>query len=412
MDTIQPAIRHKSLKIGIATVLPYVINYCLRNVLSVLTPYMLSDGYAKEYLAALSAAYMLAYAIGQLINGFLGDVVSPRKMVAAGLALAGLTQILFPFCAQGPVHTVLYFAMGFGLSMMRGPLMRVITGSTPLRHSRIICVFFSASSFIGPLMNSLLSMLFHWDRVFVVTGTVGLVMAAASYLVLSLLEKKGATTVASGKKMSFREMLGLFKLDHFFYYLIMACVCETMVTVVSFWIPALFTEYVHFPEEQANLLFSGITTGRMLMPFVTLTLFTLTGESESLLVRLFCGLCVFFLSLMLVLPVGWLTVITLLLALMSFSVVSSSLWSIYIPSLGRTGHVSAANGLLDASGYFAASAFSLISARILTCQGWKAMISSWMVLPVFLAVLNVICFGAEKRRAKRRPTNTQGRVAK
>ena len=51
--------------IGVITVLSYVANYFLRNMLGVLTPAILkATDYTKEYIALLSSAYMTSYAVG------------------------------------------------------------------------------------------------------------------------------------------------------------------------------------------------------------------------------------------------------------------------------------------------------------------------------------------------------------
>ena len=63
--------------IGIVTIGIYVVNYYLRNMLSVTTPELLLDGsFTADSIAALSSIYMIFYAGGQLVNGFLGAIAS------------------------------------------------------------------------------------------------------------------------------------------------------------------------------------------------------------------------------------------------------------------------------------------------------------------------------------------------
>ena len=65
------------------------------------------------------------------------------------------------------------------------------------------------------------------------------------------------------------------------------------------------------------------------------------------------------------------------LALMCSSVSSATLWSIYIPSLGKTGSVSSANGVLDCTGYAAAALLNLAIVPIMNFGGWGGVIISW-----------------------------------
>lgn len=81
-----------AVTIGVVSIFTYVINYYLRNMLSVLNPQLLETGsYTVEFLATLSSAYMLFYAAGQLLNGFLGDTFSPKLLASLGTGIAGLS---------------------------------------------------------------------------------------------------------------------------------------------------------------------------------------------------------------------------------------------------------------------------------------------------------------------------------
>ena len=65
------------------------------------------------------------------------------------------------------------------------------------------------------------------------------------------------------------------------------------------------------------------------------------------------------------------------LALMATSISSSVLWSIYIPSLAKSGQVSFANGVLDFSGYVGAAIASLVVANAIKGLGWHNTIWVW-----------------------------------
>lgn len=105
--------------IGIVAIASYVANYFLRNMLGVLTPFILnSTSYTKEYLALLSSSYMIAYASGQLFNGIIGDFVKSKYMLLIGLILAGIVSMLFPFLQYNTLQVMCFIVMGYGLSMV------------------------------------------------------------------------------------------------------------------------------------------------------------------------------------------------------------------------------------------------------------------------------------------------------
>ena len=87
----------KAIKIGSLCFFSYLAVYLARNVLSTVTPAMQSEGFSKEAIGAASSVYFITYAVGQLINGAIGDRIKARYMMSFGMALAGVSNFLFSF---------------------------------------------------------------------------------------------------------------------------------------------------------------------------------------------------------------------------------------------------------------------------------------------------------------------------
>ncbi len=184
----------KAFVIGGVSVATYVFNYVLRNMLSVLTPFMLREdatAYTVEYIALLSSLYMAFYAAGQLFNGVLGDRFSPKAMVLLGLLGGGAVSAAFPFLPHGVLQMLCFAVLGYGLSMVRGPLMKIISENTAARHAQRICMFFSAASFAGPLIAGVFATLLQWRWAFVVAGSLTAAIGFSCFFVLSVPEKRG-----------------------------------------------------------------------------------------------------------------------------------------------------------------------------------------------------------------------------
>ena len=71
---IQPNAR-KAIYIGTLFSIAYLVVYIARNALSAVTPQMLAEGYTEAYIGSISSLYFTCYAVGQLINGFIGDKI-------------------------------------------------------------------------------------------------------------------------------------------------------------------------------------------------------------------------------------------------------------------------------------------------------------------------------------------------
>ena len=76
-----------------------------------------------------------------------------------------------------------------------------------------------------------------------------------------------------------------------------------------------------------------------------------------------------------------LNTVCFLLSMMATSVASSVLWSIYIPSLGKSGQVSTANGVLDFCGYVGAAIASLLISNTIQHFGWFGVLLLWALVP-------------------------------
>ena len=373
----------KALQIGFVCIFTYVASYYLRNLLSVLTPQMIeSNAYTAEYLALLASIYMIVYAAGQLVNGIIGDHVKPKYMVTLGLLLAAVALLAFYLFRMELLGMLAFGLMGFGLSMLRGPLVKVISENTLPKHARVCCVFLSFSGFAGPLLAGLVALLTNWSTAFLFSALVTLAMAAFAFFSLTLFEKKGLIVPVQksgdphAPKAKF-DLFALFRLPNFVLYMIVGMVVEIAAASINFWMPTYFNQYLEIHPATSTVLFSVISLLRSFCPFLSLFIFKLFRERDVLIVRVAFTLSAMLFAVMFFVSSSTLNVVLFTLALMCSSVSSATLWSIYIPSLGKSGKVSSANGVLDCTGYAAAALVNVAIVPIMNFGGWGGVILSW-----------------------------------
>ena len=368
----------KATVIGTTCIFTYIANYYLRHILSVLTPTLLLTGnFTVEHIANLSSTYMLLYAAGQLVNGFLGDIFSPKNMVSIGLFISGCSFLLFPFISGEMLQIFCFACFGFGLSMLRGPLMKIISENTRPNHARLICVFFSFSSFVGPLVASVFALINGWNLVFIFAGAVAVVLGFFAHIVFSVMEAKGFISYIKTEVKSASSILAVFKIENIVFYIIVACLVEISAASISQWLTTYLTVHLGFSKESANLLYSVISICRSCMPFVALAIFRAIKEKDIPMMRATFSITAIMFALLIVAPSRWLSIAFLAVALMSMSCTSALLWSIYIPSLGKTGRVSSVNGVIDCIGYIAAAGANLLFANVMSNVGWNTVYILW-----------------------------------
>lgn len=379
----------KSLQIGTVCICSYMVSYYLRNLLSVTSPEMLSSGqYTKEFLGSLSSVYMLLYAIGQLINGVVGDIVKPKWMITAGTVLSGFASIAFAYTKSLTVQLALFALIGFSLSMLRGPLVKTISENTPPAHSRLICTFFSFASFTGPMIASLISIFFNWQNTFLIAGIIAVIVGLSVYLLFTAFEKKEKITYSYSKNSSgLKNIFKVFTLKYFVFYVFVGAMAEISSTSINFWIPSYLSEQLCFSEDLSKIIYSAMSVIKSVTPFITLFFFNLFNEKSIRMTRIAFSLAAVFFVIMRFVGNPFVNIVSLLLAQMAIGSASALLWSIYIPSQKESGMVSTINGVLDFTGYAFASLANLIFANSINHLGWNNIISVWAFMALAAAVV-------------------------
>jgi len=388
----------KTVIIGVLCVLTYVVTYYLRNMLSVFTPALINGGtYNEGYISILSSTYMVFYALGQLFNGFLGDILAPKKMIFAGIFTAGASVILFPFVTESFIEIVLFAFLGFGLSMVRGPLMKIITENTEQAAARKICVFFSAASFAGPMIASMFAIILDFKPAFILAGAVAILAVLISFILIHTFEKKGEIKYKHTAKMNFSSLLDVFKIERFFFYLVIACLVEIGTASISFWIPTYLSNHLGFSEDISNIIFTLIAAFRAVMPFLALAVFNAIGEKDVAMMRVAFSLSTALFIANIFVTNKLANVIILVLALMAISCCSALLWSIYIPGLGKTGRVSSVNGVIDCTGYIAAAVANIAFGNLAVSIGWNGILILWASIGI-IGILSTLFVRKKEKR--------------
>jgi MFS family permease len=350
-----------------------MLNYTVKKLLPVLSTEMISAGVFDELLyGALSAAYMIAYASGQLLCGFLGDRIRARAMLLFGFTVTGGGLFLFYFTKNPVLYIVAFAVAGFGLSAMRGPLVKALSENATEGWSRLGCTLLSTSSTIGPLIVGLLSVFFRWDGVFLFTAIACIVMGVAVYFGFTVLEKIGYLKPVTpvGGKNPFRSLGTLFRAPDFLRFFFIGIIVEILASSLGDWMPLLLSEVIGLGDELGTGVYLALSAVRPFISFAVLFVFRFFRRETSLVAVSHTVSGTLFL-LTFLLPSEWIAVrtATLVLATVTASFASYVLWSIYLPSLGRSGVSSSGNGILDCAGYAGAAIATFLFSVLFTSVG-------------------------------------------
>jgi len=160
----------KAFYIGGLCFVSYLGVYFLRNILSTISPQMINEGrITNDQIGSLSSLFFITYAIGQLINGVIGDKIKAKYMLSIGLVFAGISNYLFMefFESHWFLAYVIYGLSGFFLSMIYGPMTKVVAENVTPIYAVRCSVGYSFASFLGSPFAGIAAILFIWQGVFI-----------------------------------------------------------------------------------------------------------------------------------------------------------------------------------------------------------------------------------------------------
>ena len=362
----------------------YLSVYIARNVLSAVTPKMLTDGYLETYIGNMSSLYFIFYAVGQLINGAIGDKIKAKYMISFGLLLACITNVSFVFLTEYRNGAMIVYAMtGFFLSMIYGPMTKVVSENTEPVYATRCSLGYTFASFFGSPLAGLLATFLAWQSVFFVSAGALAVMALTVFLVFSLFERKGIVRYGlyKAEKKGVGNVKVLFEREIVKYSLV-SILTGVVRTSVVFWLPTYIAQYLQFAPQTATGIFTGATFVISFTAFIAVFIYERLGRDidKTLLLMFVSSACFFTLTYFIKFPA--LNVVCIVLAIMSSNGAASMLWSRYCPSLRDTGMVSSATGFLDFLSYMAAAVSSNVFANAVSSIGWENLILVWMALMI------------------------------
>ena len=387
--------------IGTLCSVAYLAVYIARNILSAITPAILETGLlTKEFLGTLSSAYFTFYAVGQLINGIIGDKIKAVYMMSTGLLLAGVTGFMFPaFIGSGSWLVLIYGMTAFFLSMIYAPMTRVVAESTDPIHAVRCSLGYTFASFFGSPAAGLLAAIFVWYDAFNFSSSILVFMAIACFVLFTVFERRGIvkygqrgdTASAITAPTGFVPKIKLLIRHDIIRFSAISMITGVVRTAVLFWMPTYFSEHLGYDSEDSALIFTVATLVISAISFIAVGLYELLGRRRypALLILFGVSAVAFILTFLVKSPV--LNIIFLVLAVMGSNGSASILWSVYCPSLADTGMVSSATGFLDFLSYMAAAIATAVFGNMVSLVGWGNLILIWTALIALGILVSIPC---------------------
>ncbi|MBR6719644.1 MAG: MFS transporter [Clostridia bacterium] len=367
-----------ALCIGILCSLSYLAVYFARNTLGAIAPHM---GMPDSLIGNMSSVYFLTYAIGQLINGYIGDKIKARYMISGGLFFAGIANLLIPlFLPVNETGAVIsYGVTGFFLSMIYGPMTKIVAENTEPVYATRCSLGYEVAGFVGAPAAGLAASLFAWQGVIYAGSALLTGMAMVFFAICAGFERKGIVAYNRFNKIK-EEKKGSIKVlieRRILKFTVISIITGVIRTTVVFWMPTYFNQYLGFSAEKSSAIFAVASVIITFTTFISVGTYEMLNRNMDLTILIMFTVSTVFFSLLYLVKSPYINVGIMIVAVLASCAASSMMWCRYCPSLRDTGMVSSVTGYLDFLSYMAAAASTKIFSNAVSHIGWGNLILVW-----------------------------------
>ena len=408
----------------------YASFYLLRVNYSVAIPVIMKEfSFSKTQVGIVATSLLLAYAVGQFINGQLGDKFKARRIIALGLITSAILNILFGFSGVFVVGLAFIWVMaiiwafnGYFQSMGWAPTVKTIANWFSKKERGKISGFIGTSYILGGAVSTAFAGWVYgatgdWKWIFYAPALVCLFIALFWYLRarnapeevgLPTIEELAVSEIDCEEKrddhhIGFKECLGIVLKNKFIWCAAFALFTLNIVRYgFMTWGVAIFAEQsgnvvtsayqmVAFPiAGSVGAVFAGWFSDKYLgskrAPIAAVMLFLLA----------IC--CVLF---SLTQDAHWAVGLIILLLIGFFTFGPHVLIVTAIPmDFGSRKAASSVTGFIDGFGYIGAAITGVGSGFLADTYGWGAAFTFWMIGATLSAVFMLMMWKAVPKTNK------------
>ncbi len=405
MNPFQPSTRKlTALQLTILFMITYMVSYITRTNYGAIVVEMVSDtGFTKSALSVSLTCSFITYGIGQIVTGWLGDHIQPKKLVTLGLGVSVCMNLLVPLCTAPWQMWIIWSFNGFAQAFMWPPIVRLMASALNEDEYRRGSVLTSYGGSMGTiavfLISPILITLMGWRSVFWFSALCGAVMIffwnrwciclphSSSRVVTNASDK----THHSGK-LPITPMLLLIMLA----IVLQGCLRDGVTT----WTPSYISETYHLGNEIAILT-------SVILPIFSMACHSFTGWLNK---RFFpniltCAGIMFAIGAIAASLLYFFTGASAVGSILAMAVLVGSMHGVnlilicMVPHYYKdTGCVSLVSGLLNSCTYVG-SALSTYGIALLTENiGWGSTIVLWGIIASLGALICMLLIPVWKKK--------------
>jgi len=364
---------------------------CRVNLSTVLDKLSVGLNVSMEFLGIASSVYFVTYAVGQLLNGIIGDRVNPHRFIILALICTGTINVVLGVQTNAALFPILWGLNGFCQSMFWSTLLRLLSCYAQEHQRKTVSTLMSISSVTGYLFSwVVLSWLFEpygHTPYFAVPGCIALALIPLWVL---LARKVPFSPTEGGRRPTppLRIVAEEFLHDRLYFVCLLCMVVGAIQEGAVFWLPLVFTDVLQLGEGSL-LLLAMIPFAKLAGVFLARAILARLQENvrRAILITLSMS-CT--LSVILLVTCRYTSFLTVVLIACLIATINASNWYMisYLPlHFASRNIVATLGGAFDFSTYMGAAVMSGPLGDALLTYGWVTLPIVWLVLTVISLVL-------------------------
>ena len=189
-------IEKKDLALFSVCWLSYFFAYYGRmNYSACMAAIIVAEGYSKGMVGLVGTGLFITYGVGQIFSGFLGDYVSPRKMIMVGLVGSSISNLCMCVAPDLNCMIIAWCVNGFMQSLLWSPIVRMFAQYFTTQVRGTLGVYINSTVPVGTLATYgftalILEMTGNWKMVFFGAFVVVMLTAAGWWISTGILLPK------------------------------------------------------------------------------------------------------------------------------------------------------------------------------------------------------------------------------
>lgn len=392
---------NKLMYLGAAT---YFTSYLTRNNFAAVLAAIIQAGDIDKTSAGLVTTLgFITYGVGQLISGWLGDRINPKKLMFIGFLMTAAMNLLIPLCPNGYFMCIVWAFNGLAQSFMWPPLVKIMKTAMDSDKYDKGCITVNAGATVATIMIYLVSPLiikiWSWHGVFIINACIAVIMSAIWLSGITSIEKTANIEYAlkkggKGNKKAYRKSSKL--------SVSLAVLIPVMVAIilqgslrdgVTTWIPTYITEVFHLDSSISILSGVIIPLFGLASYKVTEFIYNKTGKKPYQCAGMIFAVTILCTALLRIFPDTSPIITVLLSAVLVASMHGINLILVcFLPAIiADDDNMSVISGLLNFMTYVGSAlstyGFAVISDKL----GWSSVVSVWVVITVIGLALCALC---------------------